>query len=128
MQQLDHHRQAVVKPHSILGHLSILVAAGEVAQGADGRLSDVLAVSGTQHGTDQRLNPPNLTHHHLVLVVVAGEVGQYAGSTRHHVDVIRAQELDQGPQQTFHTLLLEERNTPACLIQTNTANHQTALH
>ena len=48
---------------------------------------------------------PHLADHHLVLVVVAGEVGEDAGGTGHHVDVIRAQQPDQGSQKSLHALL-----------------------
>ena len=32
VEQLDQHRKAIVQPHSILGHLSFLVATGQVTQ------------------------------------------------------------------------------------------------
>ena len=46
-----------------------------------------------------------LAHHELVAVVVACEVGEDACSTRHHIDVIAAQQLHQGPEETLHALL-----------------------
>lgn len=36
VEQLDDGRDAIVETHGVLGHLSLRVAAGEVAQGADG--------------------------------------------------------------------------------------------
>lgn len=45
VEKFDHHRQAIMKAHSILGHLSILVAGGQVAQGTDCWLCDVLSVT-----------------------------------------------------------------------------------
>ena len=60
VQQLDHHRQAVVEAHCILGHLGVLVAGGQVTQSADGRLGDVFPVTGSQDGADQGLDAPHL--------------------------------------------------------------------
>lgn len=37
----------------------------------------------------------DLTDHHLVLVVVAGQIRQNASSTRHYINVVTAQQLDQ---------------------------------
>ena len=54
VQQLDHHRQAVVEAHCILGHLGVLVAGGQVTQSADGRLGDVFPVTGSMPPTWQR--------------------------------------------------------------------------
>ncbi|KAF3845674.1 hypothetical protein F7725_002752 [Dissostichus mawsoni] len=53
-QQLHDRWDAVVQPHSILGQLCVLVAGGEVAQGTDGRLSNILLLPGTQHGIAER--------------------------------------------------------------------------
>ena len=60
MQQLDHHRQAVVEAHCILGHLGVLVTGGQVTQSADGRLRDVFPVAGSQDGAHQGLDAPHL--------------------------------------------------------------------
>ena len=60
MQQLDHHRQAVVEAHCILGHLGVLVTGGQMTQGADGWLCDVFTVAGTQHSAHQGLDAPHL--------------------------------------------------------------------
>ena len=49
-----------------------------------------------------------LADHHLVLVVVAREVGQDAGGARQHVDVVRAQEAHEDLEEPVHTLLEEE--------------------
>lgn len=46
-----------------------------------------------------------LTDHEFVTVIVAGQVGENASSTRYNIDVITAQQLDQGAQETFHPLL-----------------------
>ncbi len=50
-----------MKAHSILGHLSILVAGGQVTQGTDCRLCDVLSVASPKHCSHQSLNASNLT-------------------------------------------------------------------
>lgn len=39
-----------------------------------------------------------LADHELVTVVVAGQVGEDASRAGHYIDVITAQQLDQGPQ------------------------------
>lgn len=49
-----------MKAHSILGHLSILVAGGQVTQGTDCWLCDVLSVAGPKHCSHQSLNASNL--------------------------------------------------------------------
>lgn len=46
-----------------------------------------------------------LADHELVTIVVAGQVGEDASSTCHYIDVITAQQLDQGPQEALHSLL-----------------------
>lgn len=46
-----------------------------------------------------------LADHEFVTIVVAGQVGEDASSTCHYIDVITAQQLDQGPQETLHSLL-----------------------
>ena len=60
VQQLDHHRQAVVEAHCILGHLGVLVPGGQVTQGADGGLRDVFPVAGAENRAHQRLDPAHL--------------------------------------------------------------------
>ena len=45
--QPDDGREAALEPHGVLGHLALLVAGGEVAQGAHGRLGDLLTVTGS---------------------------------------------------------------------------------
>lgn len=50
-----------MKAHSILGHLSILVAGGQVTQGTDCWLCDVLSVASPKHCSHQSLNASNLT-------------------------------------------------------------------
>lgn len=69
MQQLDHHRQAVVQPHGILGHLCILVAGGEVSEGTHGRLCDVFSIPGSQHSTHQGLDTTHLTTNHITVLL-----------------------------------------------------------
>lgn len=46
-----------------------------------------------------------LANHELVTVVVAGQVGENASCTGHHIDVITAEELNQSPEETLHPLL-----------------------
>jgi len=58
---------------------------------------DLVAIASLQNGSYQTLNAADLTDYHLVVVVVASEVGQDAGGARHHVDVF-------GPQQTNNGL------------------------
>lgn len=50
-----------------------------------------------------------LANHEFVTVIVAGQVGENASSTCHNIDVITAQQLNQGAQETFHSLL-EKKN------------------
>lgn len=50
-----------MKTHSILGHLSILVAGGQVTQGTDCWLCYVLSVTSPKHCSHQSLNASNLT-------------------------------------------------------------------
>lgn len=49
-----------MKAHSILGHLSILVAGGQVTQSTDCWLCDVLSVASSKHRSHQSLNASNL--------------------------------------------------------------------
>lgn len=58
----------------------------------------------------------HLADHHLVLVVVASQVGQDAGGARHHVDVVTAKQLDQSSQQPLHSLL--QREQKSCFLIT----------
>lgn len=61
MQQLHHHRETIVEAHGILGHLGVLVAGGQVTQGADGGLGDVFSVASPKHRPHQGLDASNLT-------------------------------------------------------------------
>lgn len=56
---------------------------------------------------DQKQFPKGtyLTHHEFITVVVTCQVGEDAGSTCHNINVITAQQLDQSPQKTLHSLL-----------------------
>lgn len=60
VQQLNHHGETVVETNGILGHLGILVARGQVAQGTDSRLSDVFSVTSPKHRPHQGLDASNL--------------------------------------------------------------------
>ncbi len=64
-QQLDNSWDTIVQPHSILGQFGILVARGEVTQGADCRLSNILFLPSTKHGMDQCLHTTILSHQSL---------------------------------------------------------------
>lgn len=64
-QQLDDSWDTVVQPHGILGQFGILVAGGEVTQGADRWLSYILLLPSTKHGMDQRLYTTVLSHQSL---------------------------------------------------------------
>ena len=61
-QQLHHGWYAVVEPHGILGQLGVLVARGQVTQGADGGLRHILLLPRAEHGVDQRLYSSVLGH------------------------------------------------------------------
>lgn len=50
-----------MEAHGILGHLGVLVAGGQVTQGADGGLGDVFSVAGPKHRPHQGLDASNLT-------------------------------------------------------------------
>lgn len=50
-------------------------------------------------------NSSYLADHEFVTIIVAGQVREDAGSTCHHVDVVAAQQLDQGTKETLHPLL-----------------------
>ena len=63
---------------------------------------------------------PYLADHELVAVVVAREVGEDARSTRHHVDVVAAQQLHQGPEETLHALLQKRTEGEGKARQTET--------
>lgn len=58
----------------------------------------------TQTQKDVNTNT-HLADHEFVTVVVAGQIGQNASGTCHYINVITAQQLDQGPQETLHSLL-----------------------
>lgn len=64
-QQLDDSRDTVVEAHSILGQLCILVSGGEVTQGTDRRLSNVLLLPGPKHSMDQCFHTATLSHQSL---------------------------------------------------------------
>lgn len=64
-QQLDDSWDTVVQPHGILCQFSVLVAGGEVTQGAYRRLSNILLLSSTKHGMNQRLYTAILSHQSL---------------------------------------------------------------
>lgn len=86
--QLDEGGDAVVGPHLVLGHLGVLVARGEVPQGADRGLRHVLLLPGTQDGVDERLHAVVLGDQRFVVGVVACEVGQDARGTGEHVEFV----------------------------------------
>lgn len=62
-------------------------------------------VSDTKVGFPKMSNT-DLADHEFVTVVVASQVGEDPGSTRHDIDVITAKQLDQRPKQTLHSLLI----------------------
>ena len=70
------------------GYSLKIINAQTVVKSTHGWFSDVLPVSGLQDRSDESLDPAHLAHDHLVTHVVAREVGQDAGGTRHHVDVV----------------------------------------
>ena len=59
MEQLDESWQAVVQTHGILGQLGLGMTRRQVTQSADGRLSDILAITGlnTRQTCHVRLQP-----------------------------------------------------------------------
>lgn len=59
------------------------------------RFGDVFAVASLHDSAHEGLNAAHLAHYHLVALVVARQVGQDACSARHHIDVVRGQELHQ---------------------------------
>lgn len=60
-QQLDHSRDTIMQPHSILGQLSIVVARREVTQGANRRLCNIFFFTSTQYSMDQCLHTAKLS-------------------------------------------------------------------
>ena len=76
-----------------------------MAQGADGRLRDVILVARAQDGVDERLHTTVLCHQRLVLAVVARQVGQSARGTGEDVDVVHAQLVHQNLQHALQALL-----------------------
>lgn len=105
VEQLDDSRDAVVLPHGVLRHLCLLVARGQVAQGANGRFGHVLLLAGAQYGVDQRLDAVALGDQSFVVGVVACEVGQDSRGAGEHIEVVRAEQAHQHLQQAVHTLL-----------------------
>lgn len=105
VEQLDNGRDAIVEAHGVLGHLSLRVAAGEVAQGTHGRLCDVVLVTSTQDGVDESLHAAVLRHQCLVPTVVACQVGQRARGTGEDTDVVHTQLAHQDLQHTLQALL-----------------------
>ena len=82
--------EAFLQSHYVLGHLALRVSGSLVPQVAHGGLGDLLPVPSRDDGPDQRLYPPDLARGHLVLLVVAGEVGQDARCTGDNVDICAA--------------------------------------
>lgn len=108
VEQFHNGRDSIVEAHRVLGHLSLGVTAGKVAQGTDSGLCDVIFVSGSQDGVDERLHATVLCHQRLVFAVVAGQVGEGARGTGEDVDVIYTQLVDQDLQHTLQALLRQE--------------------
>lgn len=71
------------------------------------RFGDVLSVSSLHDCADQGFDASHLADHHLVPLVVAGEVGENARSTSDHVDVIAGQQLDQHVKEAVQLILLK---------------------
>lgn len=111
VEQLDDGRDAVVDAHCVLRELGVLVAAGEVAQGAGGRLGYVLFISGTQERVDQSLHAVVLAYKRLVPSVIAGQIRQGARDAGEHVHVICGEEADQNLQQPLQAVLQAEAHT-----------------
>ena len=74
-------------------------------EGADGRLRDFLAISGGDNGSNESLDAAELANGHLVLHVVARQVGEDPGGAGHDVDVVAAQQLHQSLHQSLHVVL-----------------------
>ena len=85
--------KAALKPDRVLGHLALGVSGGQVSERADRGLGDLLPVPGRDDGLDESLDAPDLAHDNLVLLVVAGQVGQDSGGAGDDVDVTGAQKL-----------------------------------
>lgn len=105
VEQLDDGGDAVVFPHSILRHFSLLVPGGQVAQSANSRFAHILFLAGAQYGVDQRLYAVALDDQGFIVGVVAREVGQDSCGAGQHVDVVRTEQAHQHLQQTVHPLL-----------------------
>ena len=63
-------------------------------------------VSRGDDGPDQGLDAAHLADHHLVLLVVARQVGEDPRRAGHDVDVGRAEELDEALHQVLHVVQL----------------------
>lgn len=108
VEQFDDGRDAVVCAHSVLRQLGVLVAAGEVAQGAGGGLGHVLLISSTQQRVDQGLHAVVLAYKHLVTGIVARQIRQRSRDASQHVHVFCGEEPDQDLQQPFQAILHAE--------------------
>lgn len=63
--QLDDSWDTIVQSYGILGQFGILVARGEVTQGAHRWLGDILLFTSTKHSMDQCLHAAILSHQSL---------------------------------------------------------------
>lgn len=100
VQQLHHHWETVVETHGVLGHLCVLVARGQVTQGADGRLRDVFSVAGPEHRPHQGLDASDLVRINANMGVINDQ-----DCTRTHARTPR-QSKKATSVHTWHTMSL----------------------
>jgi hypothetical protein len=61
LEETDNERNAILLAHSVLGHLGIWVATGDVPQGTDGSINDLLTSSSVCDNTKKCLRERNRT-------------------------------------------------------------------
>ncbi len=129
--QTDDGGQAALETNRVLRHLALRVAGSQVAESANGWLCYLLPkriigvpddtislkgipVSGCNNGPDESLDAANLANYYLVLLVVAGQVGQDTGSTGDDVYIVGTEQLHQALHQIIHVVLSENIVFIAC--------------
>ena len=77
----------------------------QVTESAHRRLSDFLTVAGRDDSADERLDATHLADDHLVLLIIACQIGEYSSGASHNVDVAGAQQLNEALHQVIQVVL-----------------------
>ena len=85
------------------------MSTGDVSQGTNRWLDDLLLIVKLNNRIDQRVNAIVLNHGHLVVLIVAGQIRDDAYRTGDRDEISTLQELDQYAKQRVEILLEDKQ-------------------